>query len=383
MSVRGHLDGADRQRVRGWAVDDASPDTPVTLIITAGDVVLGRVMANAFRLDLREAGLAEGRCSFDFDISGLISPLEDNLVAVRSERNGEHLQGSPVLVQRSGAFEEVKTAFSEVSRAFDTDEELEARLAFLAAQTDALLGIADFRRAGHAEREARRKRRWLQPDAPDEPSIKEKKQALVIDARMPQASRDAGSGAIMSHMLSLQRLGFAVSFAPMSLEPPSAILERHGIATLTRPWYATVEEVLARNANAYALVYLHRADVAAVYGALVRKHQGRCRILYNVADLGSLRLERQAVALEVPEFAASGRNEASKEMIGCFFADAIITHSTVEAAILAKRHPDRPVQVVPFAMPAASVDRPFASNGAASPSSAASITNPISTPPSA
>ena len=361
MTLRGHLDDADRARVRGWAFDDAAPDVPVSLVVTAGDTVLGRVLANAFRPDLREAGLADGRCSFEFEFAGSVSPFEDHLLAVRQETDGTHLQGSPVLIERATAFDDVKASFADIARAYVTEAELAERLTFLAAQTDALLGIADFRRSGQAEQEARRKRRWLQLEAPDaRAAAVPQKRALVIDARVPQASRDAGSHAVLAHMLSLQRLGFAVSFAPMDLGPPSAVLAAHGIPCLTRPWYATIEEVLARNANAFAAVYLHRADVAAIYGALVRKNQGRARILYSVADLGSLRLERQAAALETPEFLAVGRNEANKESIASFFADATITHSTAEAAILRQRHPDRTVEVVPFAVPAVPVARAFA-----------------------
>ena len=163
--------------------------------------------------------------------------------------------------------------------------------------------IADFRRSGQAEHEARRKRRWLQQGiGGDRAAAVQQKRALVIDARAPRRARDAGSHAILSHMLSLQRLGFDVSLAPMDLGPPSPVLAELGITCLTRPWYTTIEEVLARNANAFSLVYLHRADVAAVYGALVRKNQARARVLYSVADLGSLRLERQAAALETPEY---------------------------------------------------------------------------------
>ena len=362
MTLRGHLDEVDRQRVRGWAFDDATPDAPVSLLVMAGDVVLGRVLSNAFRPDLRDAGIADGRCSFEFELKGLVSPFEDQLLSIRSEADGVHLQGSPRLVERAAAFNDVKAAFSEIANVYDTDAELAERLSFLAAQTDALLGIADLKRSGQAEREARRKRRWLRSNASGDAvaDLPQKKRALVIDARAPQSSRDAGSHAIMSHMLSLQRLGFEVAFAPMDLGPSSPMLAAHGISMLTRPWYATIEETLARNANAYALVYLHRADVAAVYGALVRKYQSRAQVIYSVADLGSLRMERQATALETPDYLAASRNEAGKEMVACYFADAIITHSFAEGAVLDKRGHGRPIHVVPFAVPAVAVARPFA-----------------------
>lgn len=358
MTLRGHLDEADGRRLRGWAHDDETPGIPVDLVVAVNDQPVGRVCANGFRQDLHDAGIAGGRCAFDFDLSGLVSPLGDHRFSVQSERDEAHLTGSPVLVTGSERFDDVKDAFARIAATVNTDEDLDARLNYLAAQTDTLLGIADRRRSGHAEREARRKRLWLRPDATDEP-VARRKTALVIDARAPKIDRDGGSRAIVSHMLSLQRLGYDVAFASMDLEPASPDLADHGIALLGRPWYATVEEVLARNAGTYALVYLHRADIAALYGALAGKHQPNARILYSVADLGSLRLQRQAAALDHPDFLSVSRNEAGKESLACYFADAVITHSTAEAVILTRRHPGKPVRIVPFAVPAMPVERPF------------------------
>lgn len=359
MTLRGHLDEADSRRLRGWAHDDETPGTPVDLVVRVDDEPIGNVCANGFRPDLRDAGIADGRCAFDFDLSGLVSPLGDHRVSVCSARDGSHLTGSPVLVAGSERFDDVKAAFARIATAIETDEDLDARLHYLAAQTDTLLAIADFRRAGHAEREARRRRLWLRPDLADEPAPRPKA-ALVIDARAPAADRDGGSRAILAHMLSLQRLGYTVAFAPMDLGPGTPDLVRHGIALFSRPWYATIEEVLARNAGMFALVYLHRADIAALYGALAGKNQPHARIVYSVADLGSLRLQRQAAALEHPDFLAVSRNEAGKEAIAAHFADAVITHSAAEATILAQRHPGKPVRVVPFSVPARPVERAFA-----------------------
>lgn len=359
MALRGHLDEADFRRLRGWAFDDEAPGNPVDLVVSVDQAPIGHVCANGFRQDLRDAGISDGRCAFDLDLEGLISPFGDHRFSVCSSRDGAHLVGSPVLVAGSERFEDVKAVFARIATTVETDADLDARLGFLAAQTDMLLGIADFRRAGHAEREARRRRLWLRPDLADEP-VTRPKAALVIDARAPQSDRDGGSLAILAHMQSLQRLGYVVAFAPMDLGPGSPDLTRLGIALLSRPWYATVEEVLARNAGNFALVYLHRADVAALYGALVSKHQPRARIVYSVADLGSLRLERQAAALDHPDFLSVSRNEAGKEAVACHFADAVITHSGAEAAILEQRHRGKRVQVVPFAVPARPVERPFA-----------------------
>jgi hypothetical protein len=74
------------------------------------------------------------------------------------------------------------------------------------------------RQGGQAAREVRRlhQRRWGGPrgdGAPSEPIERNLQRALVIDDLVPQANRDAGSAAILSHMRTLRALGYEVSFA--------------------------------------------------------------------------------------------------------------------------------------------------------------------------
>ncbi len=50
----------------GWAQNSDDPENPVCLHILADGCVIGRVLANSFRADLREAGLGSGRHAFHF-----------------------------------------------------------------------------------------------------------------------------------------------------------------------------------------------------------------------------------------------------------------------------------------------------------------------------
>ena len=182
------------------------------------------------------------------------------------------------------------------------------------------------------------------------PPVATKLTALVVDARVPVIERDAGSIAIVSHMLSLQRLGYAVTFLAADLGAACGDLEARDIACLTRPWYACVEEALARNAGAYDLVYLHRADVAGPYLPLVRRYQPRARVVFAVADLASVRTWRQAEVEERPELRAHGQYLAAQEIAAGHQADAVITHSSAEASILRRSIDAWKIHVVPFAV---------------------------------
>src|SRR5262245_25424762 len=165
--------------------------------------------------------------------------------------------------------------------------------------------------------------------------------AFVIDDRIPETDRDAGSNALLSHMLSLQRLGFEVTFIPsIDLEPSATVrntLDTFGIACCYAPWYGSVEEVLRRQAGEFDVVYLHRVANAAKYGELVRQYCPRARYLFSVADLHHVRLARQAKAEDRPEVAARVKRTRFNELVAATSADVVITHSSYEAQVLGEQ----------------------------------------------
>ncbi len=58
--LRGFVDEAGPGMIRGWAQDFSAPEHPVELEVVAGAGILARVLANAYRPDLRLAGLGSG-----------------------------------------------------------------------------------------------------------------------------------------------------------------------------------------------------------------------------------------------------------------------------------------------------------------------------------
>ena len=103
-----------------------------------------------------------------------------------------------------------------------------------------------------------------------------------------------------------------------------------GVACLGLPAYASVEDVLRRNAGCFDLVYLHRAPVASHYLQLARRHQPRARVVYSVADLHHVRMARQAAVEDRPELLAASRTMRVMECTTAWSADAVITHSAEE-----------------------------------------------------
>ncbi len=353
--LAGTLDHCDRNRLVGWAWQPGT-DAPVALQVLDNGVPLVRILANLHRPDLKPAGIGNGRHGFDITMPGGLSPLARHMLEIRRESDGAALPGTPVVIEPAHSFDPaLEGAVERAVAALDADGEQDRVLSFLVAQTERLLQRRATAASGTAERQAvaRFRRRWgpaadTMADAPVDVGPR----VLVIDSRLPAQGRDAGSEALLSHMQALQALGYTVSVtAADDLAGSDAALAGMGISCLGLPAYASVEDVLRRNAGCFDLVYLHRAPVASHYLQLARRHQPRARVVYSVADLHHVRMARQAAVEDRPELLAASRTMRVMECAAAWSADAVITHSAEEAALLRDAVPGASVHVVPWAVP--------------------------------
>ncbi|MCW8305910.1 glycosyltransferase [Acidiphilium sp. PA] len=319
--LRGRLDIATRTHISGWAQDERLPHQPIALLVIDNDVLLDRVVANRLRPDLAAGGIGDGRHGFDLRYEGGLPGLGQHLIRVVRERDGAELAASPAVIAPANAFDAHETSLLQsVLDGLATTTAIDAAIVALSAQIDRLAA------------------RRLAPAGT-------KPRALVIDTTMPAPGRDAGSNAILSHVEALIRLGYAVSFAAADGSAPP----RHpGIDWRSRPVHRSVEEVLTREAGRFDLVYLHRLDAAAGYMPLVRLHQPRARVIYSVADLHHLRLARRGYSEREPALIAHARKVRDTELAVAGAADAVITHSHTEAAILRRTLPAERVVVAPW-----------------------------------
>jgi hypothetical protein len=75
--LHGFVDEASAAVVRGWAQDTCAPEEPVALEVLCGETCVGRVLANAYREDLRAAGLGSGGHGFLFrPVAGTRGPFQ-------------------------------------------------------------------------------------------------------------------------------------------------------------------------------------------------------------------------------------------------------------------------------------------------------------------
>ena len=190
-----------------------------------------------------------------------------------------------------------------------------------------------------------------------------RKRAFFIDDSVPTPDQDAGSNAAFEHMRTLQALDYKVTFLPADnmarIDPYTAKLEKLGIECLYYPHFWSVEEVFRKTVQKPDLIYLHRHSNASKYAAMARRHFPASRIVYNVADLHFLRMERQAErepgSVTPAQIAAQRRGELAT--MG--ETDCVIVHSPVEEAMLHEIEPDLNVKVVRWTVKPRPTPKPF------------------------
>ena len=351
MAFVGYLDHFSRDRIDGWAWDPEHPDRPSILCVLVDGEVAATVIANAYRSDLAGAGIGDGRHSFSVDPAILCLPITSVVVRVQDEATRQELATSPRRLDAPLELTaDMKRTMVALFESPGSEDAMRDRVQFLAEQTEHLLQRIADRQSGRRARAAARSRawRWRPEDGARPPGPTQR--ALVIDGVLPAAARDAGSNAILSHVSSLQRLGFEVTFVPADMQPGEGLesLLAAGVIVMCEPWAASVEEVFRRQAGEFDLVYLHRLEVAHRYIPFARHHMPKARLIYSVADLQHLRLLRQAAVEDRPELLRYAHHVRQQEFAAALACNAVVTHSVVEAALLRSAVPPANIVVVPW-----------------------------------
>ncbi|WP_249199923.1 glycosyltransferase [Gluconobacter sp. Dm-62] len=185
-------------------------------------------------------------------------------------------------------------------------------------------------------------------------SIDPRPVALFIDDRTPDPEGDACSVALLSHIRAVHSLGYRCCFMAsrmLSTLEDQLRLEQEGIACLMPPLYGCPEEALRQLGAKLEVVYLHRLNNAESYAALTRAFAPTATIIWNVAELTSLRLHRQAAIECRPECERSACRLELRENMCAWMTDFILTYSSVEARHLSRAVPTANVHLVPWAAP--------------------------------
>ena len=343
----GQVDIVTRERIAGWALDPEQRG-PAELVVLDNGRRIAVALANRFRADLADAGMADGRVSFDLTIPGGLSPLARHVIQVKLARTGRDIPGSPRVLEAATSFDAaLERTVADAVAAVAGPVDRARVLSFMAAQAERLCQSHDDDEGqGPARRSFRDRRRRAGPagGAIAAPALR----ALIIDARLPDPARDGASLVVLSQAHALRRLGYQVSFAGAAdMAAPSLLapaLEQAGFAVCGAPFHASVEDVLRRQAGCFDVVVLHRAACAARYLALARAWCPQARILYLAGTLEYLRLEQQAAVEERPELRSAGRRLRLAEFTAAWSADAVLLHAPSEIALLRRAVPEANVR---------------------------------------
>ena len=362
--LRGSIDLLDRTRVEGWVFDPTRPTQPVRLAIYCDDALVGHVVADRFRADLADVGyLGEGRCAFAFGLPVFPDPLREHVVELRRagmarrcpvrRRRWRRRPGLTAHAARRWAICcATPRRVHKVRRRWMTRSAIwlsrsiccsPRERAWMAARA---VWCITYMTAGEgccpANRCRARCRRCGRGRCSSMRSIRPPGPTAGPMPRWTTCSRYSASG---SRSALPRRTIWATSHGR------ARGLAELGIRALTAPWYGSVEEVLRRHADHIDLIYLHRVTAAAPYIRLVRYYHARAMVLYSVADLHHLRLARQSVVEDRPELARESTRLLFEELVTARLADAVITHSAAEAALLRSRLPNMTIAVVPWSGP--------------------------------
>ena len=180
------------------------------------------------------------------------------------------------------------------------------------------------------------------------------KRMLFVDAVTPTPDQDAGSLQTVLGLQCAQRAGYKAHFVPEDnwLFDPKYTpgMQREGVECFHAPFEIGFENFIRRYGWLFDIIIVYRVGVMQKSLAAIREYAPNATVLFHLADLHYLRLQRQADLEQNEELAKVAAEMKEKELSTILQSDCTITHSTVEAEILAAEVPGAQVTVWPLMM---------------------------------
>lgn len=178
------------------------------------------------------------------------------------------------------------------------------------------------------------------------------KRLLVVDSVTPTPNQDAGSVQTVLALRCGRQLGYKMHFVPEDnwlFEPAyTPDMQKNGVECGYAPYEIGFENYIRRYGWMFDIILVYRVNVLQRTHDLIRQYAPQAVLLYHVADLHYLRTEREAKLDNDQEKFAEAELLKQKELNLVDLADCTITHSTVEAEILAQEIPGARVSVWPL-----------------------------------
>ena len=193
----------------------------------------------------------------------------------------------------------------------------------------------------------------------------EQRRMLVVDVSMPTPKQDAGSVQTALGLRVCQRLGYKTYFVAednwLFHSEYTTDLQKIGIECGYAPYDLGFTDYIRRYGPMLDVVMVYRVSILERVIDDIRRHAPQAVILFHVADLHFLRRQREALLEGSEDGLLEAEAIKKRELALVAAADCTITHSPVEANILAQELPNAPVAVWPMMFDFFGTSVPFAS----------------------
>lgn len=193
--------------------------------------------------------------------------------------------------------------------------------------------------------------RQPRPSLPAEQAIQRpgSRHMLIVDALVPDPSRDSGSLRLVNIIRLLHELGWRITFMANNRRASAseiALLGRVGTQVLCRPWSPALPSWLARHGSDLDAVMLCRHYVAEPYLPLVRRRAPHAKVIFDTVDLHFLREQRAAEHTRNESLARQAKRSRQQELALMRACDASLVVSPVEYQLLREELPEAQVELL-------------------------------------
>jgi GT2 family glycosyltransferase len=175
---------------------------------------------------------------------------------------------------------------------------------------------------------------------------------LVVDALVPTPDQDAGSVQTALALRVCTDLGYKTHFVAQDnwlfTDGYTTNLQKEGIECAYAPYDIAFTPYIRRYGRFFDAVLVYRFDVLEKIFDDIRTYARDACLLFHLADLHYLRYQREAQLAQRVEGLAEAEAIKRRELALVAASDCTITHSTLEAEVLASEVPDAPVVTWPL-----------------------------------
>jgi GT2 family glycosyltransferase len=175
---------------------------------------------------------------------------------------------------------------------------------------------------------------------------------LVVDVTAPTPDQDAGSVQTYLALQVIGALGYKAHFVAEDnwlFQPKyTTALQRLGVDCAYAPYDLDFASYMERHGWMFDVVMVYRAGVMEKCLPIIRAQAPQAAVLFHLADLHYLRLERTAALHDDNDMRDAAALMKTRELSLINEADCTITHSDVERDILAREAPAAKVAVWPL-----------------------------------